>query len=91
MTFDTTDADDVRPSDLVGAAVQRREDPHLITGDAEYTDDIAYPNESYLALLGSRYGHAYLTSVDMSGTEAVETLDTPFSSERGWRAVSGGD
>ncbi|MFB6168841.1 MAG: xanthine dehydrogenase family protein molybdopterin-binding subunit [Haloferacaceae archaeon] len=63
MTFDT---DDVRPSDLVGASVQRREDPHLITGDAEYTDDIAYPDETYLALLGSRYGHARVESVDVS-------------------------
>ena len=72
MTFDTIDADDARPSDLVGAAVQRREDPHLLTGDAEYTDDIAYPGEVYLALLGSRYGHARVESVDTSAAEALD-------------------
>jgi carbon-monoxide dehydrogenase large subunit len=69
MTFD---ADDVRPSDLVGASVQRREDPHLITGDAEYTDDIAYPDECHLALLGSRYGHARVASVDVGEATAVD-------------------
>jgi carbon-monoxide dehydrogenase large subunit len=87
MTFDTTDADDVRPSDLVGAAVQRREDPHLITGDAEYTDDIAYPNESYLALLGSRYGHARVTSVDVSGAEAVDGVLGAYT----WADVAASD
>ncbi|MFB6305320.1 MAG: xanthine dehydrogenase family protein molybdopterin-binding subunit, partial [Haloferacaceae archaeon] len=72
MTFDTIDADDARPSDLVGAAVQRREDPHLITGDAEYTDDIAYPGEVHLALLGCRYGHARVESVDVSDAAAAD-------------------
>jgi carbon-monoxide dehydrogenase large subunit len=74
MTFDTVDADDVRPSDLVGAAVQRREDPHLITGDAEYTDDISYPDEAHLALLGSRYGHARVRSVDVSEAAAADEV-----------------
>jgi carbon-monoxide dehydrogenase large subunit len=69
MTFD---ADDVRPSDLVGASVQRREDPHLLTGDAEYTDDIAYPGEVHLALLGSRYGHARVEAVDVSEAAAAD-------------------
>jgi carbon-monoxide dehydrogenase large subunit len=72
MTFDTIEAGDAAPSDLVGAAVQRREDPHLITGDAEYTDDLRYPDETHLALLGSRYGHARIADVDTSDAEAID-------------------
>ena len=67
MSFDTIEGGDAAPSELVGAAVQRREDPHLITGDAEYTDDITYPGEVHLALLGSQYGHARIEAVDASG------------------------
>lgn len=76
MSFETIEADDARPSDLVGAAVQRREDPHLITGDAEYTDDIQYPNEVYLALLRSQYGHARIESIDTSDAEAIDGVIT---------------
>ena len=72
MTFDTIEAGDARPSDLVGSAVQRREDPHLITGDAEYTDDIQYPNEGHLGLLGSRYGHARVEAIDTADAEALD-------------------
>ncbi|AUV82788.1 carbon monoxide dehydrogenase [Salinigranum rubrum] len=65
------------PSELLGAAIQRREDPHLITGDAEYTDDLSYPGEVHLALLGSQYGHATVDSVDVSEAAAMEgVLDT---------------
>ena len=72
MDFETVDADDVDPADLFGSAVQRREDPHLLTGDAEYTDDIGYPNETHLALLGSQYGHATVESIDTSDAEAMD-------------------
>lgn len=66
------DADEFRPSELVGSAVQRREDPHLLTGDAEYTDDIQYPGETHLAIYRSQYGHARIESIDTSAVEAVD-------------------
>ncbi|MFB6155287.1 MAG: xanthine dehydrogenase family protein molybdopterin-binding subunit [Haloferacaceae archaeon] len=72
MNSDTVEADATAPSDLVGSAVQRREDPHLITGDAEYTDDLQFPNEAHLALLGSQYGHAEVADVDTSEAEAMD-------------------
>ncbi len=79
MAPETLDAGEVPPSELVGAAVQRREDPHLITGDAEYTDDIAYPGETHLALLGSQYGHATIESVDVSAAEAMDGVLTAIT------------
>jgi carbon-monoxide dehydrogenase large subunit len=72
MEYDTIPGRDAVPSELVGSAVQRREDPHLITGDAEYTDDLQYPGEVHLALLGSRYGHARIESIDASAAEAMD-------------------
>jgi carbon-monoxide dehydrogenase large subunit len=72
MSFETIEGGDAVPNELVGSAVQRREDPHLITGDAEYTDDIQYPGEVHLALLGSQYGHARIESVDTSAAEATD-------------------
>ncbi|MFC6941568.1 xanthine dehydrogenase family protein molybdopterin-binding subunit [Salinirubellus sp. GCM10025818] len=72
MSFETIEGGDAVPSELVGSAVQRREDPHLITGDAEYTDDLQYQGEVHLALLGSQYGHARVNSIDTSAAEAMD-------------------
>jgi carbon-monoxide dehydrogenase large subunit len=68
----TTSLDETIPSERIGSSIQRREDPRLITGDAEYTDDIHYPGEAHLAILGSQYGHARIESID---TSAAEELD----------------
>jgi carbon-monoxide dehydrogenase large subunit len=68
----TTDLDETIPSELIGSSIQRREDPRLITGDSEYTDDIHYPGEAHLAILGSQYGHASIESIDTSATEELD-------------------
>ncbi|MFB6108408.1 MAG: xanthine dehydrogenase family protein molybdopterin-binding subunit [Haloplanus sp.] len=72
MAFDARDAADVPPEELLGSSVQRREDRHLLTGDAEYVDDIGYPKETHLALLGSQYGHATVESIDVSEARAMD-------------------
>jgi carbon-monoxide dehydrogenase large subunit len=71
--FETVAADDLDPGELFGSAVRRREDPHLLTGDAEYTGDIDHPDETHLALLGSQYANATVTSIDTS--EAAAAMD----------------
>ncbi|MCO8243634.1 xanthine dehydrogenase family protein molybdopterin-binding subunit [Haladaptatus sp. AB643] len=70
MKIDTVEYNEVRPGEMTGTAVQRREDRHLLTGDARYTDDIQYPGMGYLALLGSQYAHARIESIDVSDAEA---------------------
>jgi carbon-monoxide dehydrogenase large subunit len=70
MPFRTIAGDSAPPSELIGASIQRREDPHLLTGDAAYTDDLSYRGEVHLALLGSQYGHARIESIDASGATA---------------------
>ncbi len=63
-------ADNFRPNELIGSAVQRREDPHLITGDAEYVDDIQDVRGLHLALCRSQYGHARIEEIDTSAAES---------------------
>jgi carbon-monoxide dehydrogenase large subunit len=79
MPIETTDLDESIPSELVGSSIQRREDPRLITGDGEYTDDIRYPQEAHLALLGSQYGHARIESIDASAAEALDGVMAAYT------------
>jgi carbon-monoxide dehydrogenase large subunit len=72
----TTDLDETIPSELIGSSIQRREDPRLITGESEYTDDIHYPGEAHLAIVGSQYGHARIESIDTSAAEALDGVIT---------------
>ena len=72
MPIETTDADEARTGELVGTAVQRREDPSLITGDARYTDDIQHPHTTHLAIYRSQYAHARIETID---TSVAETHD----------------
>ncbi|HLZ71939.1 MAG TPA: molybdopterin cofactor-binding domain-containing protein [Dehalococcoidia bacterium] len=66
---------------LVGARVKRREDPRLITGNGQYTDDIQLMHGLHMAVRRSEYGHARITRVDtsaakgMPGVVAVLTAD----------------
>ena len=81
MPIETVEADESRPGQMVGTAVQRREDPHLLTGDARYTDDIQYARMGYLALLGSQYGHAQIESIDTSTAEDADGVIAVYTHE----------
>ena len=72
MAMETVDADDAPVGGLFGSPVRRREDAPLISGDAEYTDDIQYPRMGHLALLRSQYAHATIEAVDTSAAEAMD-------------------
>ncbi len=83
---DTQDASDVPPNEMIGSSVQRREDPRLLTGDAEYSDDIQHHRDYHVAIHRSQHGHATIESVDtanaeaMAGVEAVYTGDSLLES-----------
>lgn len=74
MPIETVPADESRPGEMVGTAVQRREDRRLITGHARFTDDIQYPRMCYLALLGASTGHARIDSIDTTGAKAADSV-----------------
>src|SRR6185437_14117134 len=53
---------------MLGSPIKRREDPRLITGHAEYVDDIKLTGMLHMAVLRSPYGHARINNIN---TEAA--------------------
>ena len=51
---------------FIGAPVQRREDPSLITGTARYVDDLAPTGTLHMAIVRSPLPHAEITEIDTS-------------------------
>ena len=49
---------------MIGASINRREDPRLITGQATYVDDIKLVGMLHMAVLRSPYGHARIRRID---------------------------
>ncbi len=49
---------------LVGARVQRKEDPNLLTGRAQFVDDINLAGCATMVFVGSTEAHARIVSVD---------------------------
>ena len=74
MSIDSIDPDEVDAADILGSAIERREDPALITGGAEYTDDIQRQGMAHMAILRSRHGHAKLEGVDTADAEAMNVV-----------------
>ncbi|MFQ5668606.1 MAG: hypothetical protein ACE5I7_19545, partial [Candidatus Binatia bacterium] len=54
---------------FVGKAVNRVEDPQLLTGRAEFIDNVTLPGMLHCAILRSPHAHARVTSVDVSEAE----------------------
>jgi len=48
---------------LIGARVARKEDYRFLTGSGQYTDDVAFPGQTYAAFVRSPHAHAALRSV----------------------------
>ena len=55
----------------VGQSVPRKEDPRLVTGGGEFTDDINLPNQLYLRVLRSPFAHGKITTLDTSDAESA--------------------
>ena len=74
----------------VGQALKRKEDPPLITGRAEYTDDHVLPGMLYAAIVRSPEAHAKITSIDVSGAKSrpgIHAVLTVQQHEAGGRDV----
>ena len=66
---------------FLGAPVQRREDPALITGMARYVDDITPNGTLYLALVRSPFAHAEVTGIDVEAAHEVPGVWAIITSE----------
>jgi hypothetical protein len=49
---------------VMGAALKRKEDPRLITGEAKYLDDVKLTGMVYAAILRSPYAHAKIKRIN---------------------------
>src|SRR3954469_12317178 len=55
--------DELRPK-LIGAAIQRLEDPRLLTGHGSFVDDKRVPGLLQVAIARSPHAHARITGID---------------------------
>ncbi len=56
----------------IGAPIQRKEDKRFITGQGQYTDDIARPGQVYAAFVRSPVAHARIKEIDASAALELE-------------------
>ena len=69
------------PSNHVGRAMRRKEDPRLITGRGRYVDDITLPGVLYVAFVRSPEAHARIVSIDSSAAEQRPGIHAVFTGE----------
>jgi len=56
---------------FLGAPVQRREDPALVSGTGRYVDDITPTGTLYLAIVRSPFAHAEITAIDVEAAKEL--------------------
>ena len=81
MSIESIDPDEVDAADILGSAIERREDPALITGEAEYTDDIHLEGMAHVAIHRSTHSHATINGIDTSAAEAMEGVVAVYTRE----------
>ena len=58
-------------SQLVGARVQRREDPRLVSGHGRFVDDIAAAGTLHMAVVRSPFAHARIHRIDARAAQSA--------------------
>ncbi|MGH2372450.1 MAG: hypothetical protein ACRDIC_03095, partial [bacterium] len=51
---------------IIGASLKRKEDPRLLTGRAQYVDDVVLPGMLHAVVVRSPYAHATIRAIDDS-------------------------
>ena len=55
----------------IGQPVPRMEDPKLLRGEGQYTDDVNLPNQAYAVMVRSRHAHAVIKAIDAEEARAL--------------------
>ena len=69
------------PEKYVGGGVPRKEDPALVTGQANWTDNIKLPGMLHATLMRSPFAHAKITSIDVSAAKEQPGVVAVFTGE----------
>jgi carbon-monoxide dehydrogenase large subunit len=80
MTDAATTDPTLRPK-IIGARVQRREDPRLLTGGGSYVDDRKVAGLLHVALLRSPHPHARIVGIDTAAAEAMPGVVAVLTAE----------
>jgi carbon-monoxide dehydrogenase large subunit len=64
---------------VVGTRLPRREDPALLTGEAQFVADLAVPGALHAALVRSPVAHARITSIDLAPALALPGVVAAFT------------
>ncbi|NPV86239.1 MAG: xanthine dehydrogenase family protein molybdopterin-binding subunit [Anaerolineae bacterium] len=66
---------------VIGKSVWRNEDPRLLTGMAQFVDDIELPGMLHAAFYRSDYAHARIKSIDVSAARARPGVVAVYTAE----------
>ncbi|HEX8732843.1 MAG TPA: xanthine dehydrogenase family protein molybdopterin-binding subunit [Ktedonobacterales bacterium] len=66
---------------MFGASVKRREDPRLVTGQGQFTDDFKLPRMLQMTVLRSPHAHAKINSIDTSKAKALKGVRGVFTAK----------
>jgi carbon-monoxide dehydrogenase large subunit len=66
---------------FIGKRIVRNEDPQLLTGQAQFVDDVEIPGMLHAAFLRSDYAHARLLSIDVSAARQRPGVVAVFTAE----------
>ena len=69
------------PEKFVGGGVPRKEDRALVTGRANWTDNIKLPGMLHAVFMRSPYAHAKITSIDVSAAREQPGVVAVFTGE----------
>lgn len=66
-------------ANLIGARVQRTEDPAFVQGRGQFVDDIHLPGMLHAAFIRSVHGHAMIRSIDVDSAKAMPGVHAVFT------------
>ncbi len=65
----------------IGQPVERAEDPRFLTGNGQYTADIALPNQAWLQVIRSPVACADIRSIDITAAQQAEGVLGVFTAQ----------
>jgi carbon-monoxide dehydrogenase large subunit len=68
-----------RAERYVGGGVLRKEDPALVTGQAKFIDDLAFPGMLWVGVVRSPLAHAGINNVDLARAKEMDGVVAAFS------------
>ncbi len=77
----TRPKDDQGVAAIVGQSARRVEDPALLSGQANFVDDVALPGTLSAAFVRSPFGHAAVGKIDVSAARAMPGVHAVYTLE----------